>query len=326
MVIEKHGGPEVFTAREVPVPVVKPGHVLIRVKATSVNPVDVKLRSSELPFSRPLPVVLHGDVAGIVTAVGPGVTRFKEGDEVYGCAGGVRGTDGGALAEYMLADADLLALKPRRLSFAEAAALPLVAITAWEALVDRLRVKPGQNVLIYGATGGVGHIALQIARWLGARVHATAGDERKLALARELGAHVTINHQTENVASYVARLTGGTGFDAALDTVGGANLDVAFQAVRAGGAVATIAAAGSYDLTLAHVRGLSLHSILMLLPMLTGEGRAHHGHILTTVAQLVDDGFLRPLVDSQRFSLAEIAKAHARLASGQAVGKVVVEV
>lgn len=158
-VIRSFGGPSVFQIEEIPVPEVKPGHVLIRVNATSVNPIDMKTRSGLFPdVAEHFPVVLHGDVAGVVTEVGAGVTEFKPGDEVYGCAGGFKGA-GGALAEYMLADARLIAHKPKSLTTKEAAAIPLVSITAFEALFERAKINAGDEILIHGAAGGVGHVA-----------------------------------------------------------------------------------------------------------------------------------------------------------------------
>src|SRR5665213_1799094 len=137
-VITQFGDPSVFVEKEVPKPSIQPGHVLIRVKATSVNPVDYKIRAGKaLPIAPVLPAILHGDVAGVIEEVGEGVKGFKIGDEVFGCAGGVKGL-GGALAEFMLADARLIAHKPTTLSMAEAAALPLVSITAWEALFEKI--------------------------------------------------------------------------------------------------------------------------------------------------------------------------------------------
>ncbi|MDT3498994.1 alcohol dehydrogenase catalytic domain-containing protein, partial [Bacillus toyonensis] len=152
-IIHSFGDSSVFQLEEVPKPKLLPGHVLIHVKATSVNPIDTKMRSGAVASVAPeFPAILHGDVAGIVIEVGEGVSKFKAGDEVYGCAGGFKGTTSGALAEFMLADARLIAHKPKNITMEEAAALPLVAITAWESLFDRAHIKPGQNVLIHGAT------------------------------------------------------------------------------------------------------------------------------------------------------------------------------
>jgi NADPH2:quinone reductase len=188
--VNNFGPPQVFQVMELPEPELKPGHVLIKVAASSVNPIDFKIRSGAVKGLAPdFPAILHGDVAGIVAAVGAGVTAFKPGDEVYGCAGGVKGL-GGALADYMLADADLVALKPASLSMAEAAALPLVAITAWLGLFDRARLEAGQTILVHAATGGVGHIALQLAKQAGAKVFTTGSSEEKLRIGQELGADV----------------------------------------------------------------------------------------------------------------------------------------
>jgi NADPH2:quinone reductase len=296
------------------------------VKATSVNPVDTKIRQGRhVPIAPEFPAILHGDLAGVVEAVGQGVTDFRPGDEVYGCAGGLKGF-GGAAAEFMVVDPRLIAPKPRSIDFAEAAALPLVAITAWEALVDKLVVHPGQTVLVHAGTGGVGHVAIQIAKSRGAKVVATVSGLEKAELAKALGADETVNYRTQSVEQYVTELTGGRGFEVVFDTLGGENLDRSLAAAAPYGAVATILAESTHDLSPLHLKSLSLHGVLMLLPMLLGQGRKHHGEILREVASLVDQGRLRPLLDSERFTLRELGAAHARLESGKAIGKVVVSV
>ena len=323
--IQRFGAPTVFQTLDVLKPSVLPGHVLIRVAATSVNPVDMKIREGVVADIAPdFPAIVHGDVAGVVEAVGEGVEHLQVGDAVYGCAGGVRGT-GGALAEYMLADADLVALKPVSLTMAEAAALPLVSITAWEGLIDRVQVRPGQTVLIYGSTGGVGHIAVQLAKWAGARVYALVSSEEKAAIARQLGADVTINYRQTSVADWVAQHTDGRGFDIVFDTVGNDNLPNAFQAARINGTVVSLVSLSRQDLTLLHAKGLTLHLVYMLLPLLTGCDRPYHRHILTRVAELVDQGQLRPRLDAKSFDFEAVAAAHAHAGSGHAVGKVVLK-
>lgn len=328
-VIRAFGEPEVFQLETVSRPNPGPGEVLVRQRATSVNPVDYKIRRHGPALAPELPAVLGADVAGEVVAVGAGVTAFKVGDSVYGSAGGVRGLPG-AYAEYINADARLLAAKPRTLDWRETAALPLVSITAWEGLVDRARIQPGENVLVLGGTGGVGHIAIQIAKARGARVTAAVSSEAKAAIVRRLGADEVVNYKAETVADYVQRVTDGTGFDVVFDAVGGDNLNTALQAARLNGQVVTIVASQSYDLLPMHLKGLSLHVVFMLIPMLHNPGhrldRAHHGQILREVAKLADAGLLRPLLDEQRFQLADMAAAHRRLESGAAVGKVVVEI
>jgi len=240
MVIERFGEPTVFQSADVPVPEVVAGHILIRVAATSVNPLDMKIREGVVADIAPeFPAILHGDVAGVIEAVGDGVESFKVGDQVYGCAGGIKGT-GGALAEYILADANLVARKPQSLTMAEAAALPLVSITAWEGLIDRAQVQSGQKVLIYGGTGGVGHIGIQLAKWAGATVYALVSSDEKAAIARELGADVTINYRQTPVEEFVAKHTNGQGFDIIFDTVGNDNLQDAFKAAKLNGTVVSL--------------------------------------------------------------------------------------
>ncbi len=325
-VIQSFGDPSIFQYKEILKPELKPGHVLIQVKATSINPIDTKVRAGAVPAVAPeFPAVLHGDVAGIVSAVGEGVTEFNIGDEVFGCAGGFRGTSGGALAEFMLADADLLAHKPKNLTMEEAAALPLVSITAWEALFNRARLIPGQEILIHGATGGVGHIAIQLAKWGGATVYTSASSHEKLEIGKRLGADVTINYREETVQEYVQKYTNGKGFDIVFDTVGGENLDRSFEAAAVHGTVAAIAARSTHDLTPVHSKGLSLHVTFMLLKILNKVMHKHYGEILKKVAKVVEEGKLRPLLDSNIFTFDEVSEAHEYMESGKAVGKIVLK-
>ena len=323
MLIEQFGGPEVFQRAQIGRPQLTPGHVLIDVAASSVNPVDTKIRANGPGIAPALPAVLHGDVAGRLIAVAGDVQGYAPGDEVFACAGGVHGL-GGSLAQVMLADARLLAPKPKSLDMAAAAALPLVTITAWEGLYELGALKPGERVLVIGATGGVGHIALQLARRAGAWVVGTASSPDKARIARELGAHEVILHRDESITYGAMRLSGGDGFDLTFDAVGGASvLPQAFAATRLGGRIVTIQARATVDLSQLHDRGQSLHVEFMLPPLLYGRGREHHGEILRTASTLVDAGELKPLLDERRFGFTEVGAAHAYLESGQACGKVV---
>lgn len=324
-VITQFGNPTVFETANLPIPQILPNHVLIQVMATSVNPVDYKIRQGAVADIAPdFPAVLHGDVAGVVEAVGEGVTAFEPGDEVYACAGGVKGL-GGALAEYMLADVNLVAHKPKSLTMAEAAALPLVSITAWEGLIERAKVQPGQRLLVYGATGGVGHIGVQLAKWAGATVYALVSTVEKAALAHKLGADFTINYQEQPVEEFVAEHTDGQGFDVVFDTVGNDNLQNAFKAAKLNGTVVSLVSLSQQDLTLLHAKGLTLHLVYMLIPLLYGVGRVRHGEILSQLAQRVDEGNVRPLLDLMVFHFSEVVQAHQRAESGQAIGKVVLQ-
>ena len=323
--VRQFGGPEVFEVADLPDPEPGPGQVLVRVAATSVNPLDYKIRSGVAgPLAPDLPAVLHGDVSGTVEAVGPQAPgrdpgTLRVGDAVYGCVGGVRGTPG-TLADLVAADARLLAKAPTSIDLSRAAALPLVALTAWEGL-DKASVRAGQQVLVHGGTGGVGHLAQQLARARGARVTVTAS-AAKLELARSLGAHAAVDYRAESVSEYVDRLTAGAGFDVVYDTIGADNIPRSVDAARLNGAVVTCQARSEQDLGILHRRGLSLHVVFMLIPLLYDVERERHGRILTELAALVDAGDVRPLIDEQVFSFEQVGEAHRRAASGDAAGKV----
>ena len=262
------------------------------------------------------------DMAGTVEEVGPGVTMFSPGDEVYGMVGGVGGEQG-TFAEFVAADADLLALKPKNLSVREAATLPLITITAWEGLVDRAKVHPGQTVLIHAGAGGVSHVSVQIACALGAQVFATVSpDKRKIV--EGYGA-VAIDYRSSSVEQYVEESTAGQGFDTIYDTVGGATLDASFLAVkRYTGHVVSCLGWGSHSLAPLSFRAASYSGVFTLLPLMTGQGRAHRGQILAQAAALASTGKLKPLLNENRLSIRDIDAAYA-LVTGGALGKVVVE-
>ncbi len=324
MIIRESGDPSVFQMADIPTPPIGPGQVLVRVAATSVNPVDWKIRKLGPPLGPDMPAVLHGDVAGVVEAVGADVSGFAVGEEVYGCAGGVKGT-GGALAEFMACDADFLAPKPTNLSMVEAAALPLVCLTAWEGLVDGANVGSGHTVLVHAGAGGVGHVATQIAIARGAKVYATVSGPEKAAVVREFGA-IPINYLEHSVEDYVVDHTGGAGFDIVYDTVGGENIPKSWAAAKLKGTVISCQTNSTQDLTPLHLKGLKHIGVLMLIPLLHGAGAAAHGQIMREITALAEAGQIRPLMDGEPYALEDVAAAHARLESGQAMGKVVVQV
>lgn len=326
MILTEYGANADFQLTDILQPTAAAGQVLVRIAATSVNTVDTMIRQSgqeELPLSPDLPAVLGMDFAGTVEAIGEGVNDFAPGDEVYGCAGGLADLQG-ALAEYMVADARLIAKKPQTLSMREAAALPLVGITAYEGLV-RANVQAGQKILVHGGAGGVGHVVLQLAKHFGAEVYATGGGEKSLSAIKDFGA-TAIDYKREKVADYVAQYTGGAGFDVVYDSVGGANMTNSFEAAALNAQVVTTVSMVQLDLTPAHFKGLSLHVVFMLIPMLHDYKREAHGEILARLAGIVDAGALRPLLDEREYRLADVGQAYDRLLSGQAIGKVVIEV
>lgn len=325
MIVKEFGNSDVFELADVAKPAVKAGHVLVNIKATSVNTVDTMIRQMgpDLPLSPPAPAILGMDFAGVVEAIGEDVSDYKIGDEVYGCAGGLADLPG-TLAEYIVADANLIALKPKNLTMEQSAAIPLVGITAYEGL-QRAGISQGQKVLVHGGSGGVGHIAIQLANYFGAQTFSTGGGANQLALIEQLGA-TAINYKTESVSDYVNQHTQGAGFDLVFDSVGGLNMTNSFEAAKLNGHVASTVSMVSLDLSTAHFKGLSLHVVFMLIPMLHNQGRQQHHTILKALADIAEAGKLTPVLDEQSFSLAQVADAHARLESGKGLGKVVVSI
>lgn len=324
MLLNSYGEDAVFEATDIATPDVKPGHVRVKIAASSVNTVDTMIRKmgEDLPLSPETPALLGMDFAGTVEALGEGVEGFAVGDEVYGCAGGLADLPG-TLAEYIVADARLIAQKPKNLSMREAAAIPLVGITAYEGL-ERTGITAGQKVLVHGGSGGVGHIAVQLAKHFGADVYSTGGGDKQLDLIKQFGA-TPINYKTETVEGYVEKHTGGAGFDIVFDSVGGMNMLNSFEAAALNGHVASTVSMCEIDLSAVHFKGLSLHVVFMLIPMLHNHKRESHADILRSLAKIAEVGDLKPVVDETSFNLNQAGDAYARLESGKAMGKVVIE-
>jgi len=319
-VVETANGP--FREIEVPKPEPLPGHVVVKISACGVNPLDTKIRAGQAKHAKqPLPAVLGLDMAGTVEKIGPGVPGFRPGDEVFGMVGGVGGLQG-TLAEYICADAALVAAKPNTLNMQQAAALPLVAITAWEGLVDRAKVHTGQTVLVHAGAGGVGFAAVQIALAFGAKVYATVSHDKR-TLVEEIGA-ISID-RNEPVEDYVRACTAGEGFDIIYDTLGGDVLDASFAAAkRYTGHVVSCLGWGTHALAPLSFRAATYSGVFTLLPLLSGVGRAHHGEILREISKLAEKDRIRPLLSAERFDRNDIAAAYDRVASGSK-GKVVVQ-
>lgn len=313
-----------FRLADIERPSAAAGQVLVRIKASGVNPLDVKIRAGAAAHARhPYPAILGIDLAGVVEQAGEGVQEFRRGDEVFGMTGGVGGNQG-SLAQYAAVDARLLALKPANLSMQEAAALPLVFITAWEGLIDRAHLKAGRTVLVLGGGGGVGHMAIQLAVAMGADVYGV-DSSRKADYIRSLGA-TPIDYSAESVEAYVKRLTGGRGFDVVYDTVGGAGLDAAFQAVSRFGHVVSSLGWGTHALAPLSFKAATYSGVFTLMPLLTGEGREHHGDIMREATRLAEAGKLMPRLHPRPFTLETVAEAHHLIENGQADGKLVVDI
>ncbi|WP_414527966.1 zinc-dependent alcohol dehydrogenase family protein [Nodularia chucula] len=326
VVMTAAGSPEVLELREVPTPTLPVGNtqLLVRLVAAGVNPIDTKLRQRGTFYPEEMLAILGCDGAGVVEAVGAGVERFRVGDEVYFCYGGLGGHQGN-YAEYNVVDERFVARKPASVSFVEAAAAPLVLITAWESLYERGRLEPGERVLIHGGAGGVGHVAIQLAKLKGASVCTTVSSQEKADFVKELGADEVIFYQETDFVNEVLNWTGGEGVDLAFDTVGGEILQNTFPVVRVYGDVVTILEPRADTVwKVARLRNLRVGLELMLTPMLQGleEGLIHHGEILQECASLMDTGRLKVEV-AKVFPLAEAVQAHQVVESGSMQGKIV---
>jgi NADPH2:quinone reductase len=312
MVLPEFGGPELFELREVERPAPGPGEVLVRVMASGTNPVDAKLRATGYWANLTPPVILGYDVAGVVEEVGAGVKALEKGDEVY-YTPEIVGNPSGSYAEYNVAPASIVARKPRGLSFVEAAAIPLAGGTAWEAVIRRLAVRPGETILIHGAAGGVGSFAVQFAKAAGARVLATAS-AGNLGTLRELGADIAIDYRAQDVMEILKEDTCGRGVDAAFDIEGENRVSRCLPGVRPFGRVAAILPPEG-DLTLLYRNNITLYGVFI-----TREQRR-----LDEMRPLFERGRVRPLIDAV-FPLEKVADAHRRLDTRHGRGKIVLQV
>jgi alcohol dehydrogenase len=328
-IIDRYGKSEVGHIADRPLPVVTADDVLIKVHAASINPIDLKIREGEfkliLPFK--LPLILGCDLAGTVVEVGTNVTRFKAGDEVYARISKDRI---GTFAEFVaILDSDV-ALKPTTLSMDEAASVPLVGLTAWQALVDRAQLKAGQKVLIHAGSGGVGTIAIQLAKHLGATVATTTGTSN-VEWVKALGADTVIDYKTTAFEDVLHD------FDVVLDTQGGKSLEKSLKVLKKGGQLISIAGApdpqwakdsgANWIITLAsHLLSFSIRRKAKQLGVSYSFLFMHaDGDQLHRIAQLIETGKIRPVVD-RVFPFAQTADALAYSGLGRAKGKIVIHI
>ena len=311
MVITSYGGTDVFKEMEMPKPEPKGKELLVKVYATSVNPVDYKIRKGLLPTGIKPPQILGFDVSGVIEAIGERVTDFKIGDEVYYLPK-IFGWQG-AYAEYHLVEEEVVSKKPNNISHIHAAAIPLVGSTAWDALIDRVKIKVGETVLIHAGAGGVGSIAIQLAKSYGCLVIATCSSQN-LNFVKELGADVVIDYKKEDFVDVVLKWTKGEGVDVAFDTVGGETLTKSIQATTAFGRVASIVRVPA-NLDQAFFKNITIH------PVFVQSGR----HKLDIIKDLIETGKIKPVIDSV-IPLNDVAKAHEKLEKGGVRGKIVVRV
>lgn len=304
-----------------------PHHMRVKLTAAGVNPIDTKLRAKPIYFPNKLPAILGCDGAGTVEKIGSAVTRFKEGDSVYFCNGGI-GDEPGCYAEYTTVHEDYCAASPANLGMQDSAGLPLVLITAWESLVEKANLQAGQTVLIHGV-GGVGHIAIQLANHLGARVAVTVSDDKKEGLAQGLDAEKIIRYREEEFVQDVVEWAGGKGVDVVLDTIGGDIFRRSLNAARIGGKVVTLLGTPmtAEDVQVARQRNLSICYELMLTPQILKlhEERIRQRQILEKGAQLIEAGRLGVLV-SYALPLEKAAEAHGLVEEGHVSGKIILTI
>lgn len=328
ILVRTFGGPEVLETGEIDLAwPERPDQVLVRLAAASLNPADVWFRKLGPYIASSDPLVLGHDGAGVVEAVGEGVTRVKPGDRVAFCNGGIGG-DPGTYAHFAVVSQDQLAVVPTGVSLETAAALPLVAITAVEALRDRIAVRAGEHILVHGGAGGTGHIALQIGRLLGARVATTVSTAAKAELASSLGAERTIAYRGTDFVAAARDWTQGRGLHAAFDNVGSETLVKTFSAMAPYGRIATlIGMAGDDEKTSAYNLNLTLHNVMMLSPMWFGlkERLVSQRQIVEQALDDVARGRLRVHIEGV-YPLDAAAEAHRRLESGQTMGKIVLRI
>ncbi|NYT84780.1 zinc-dependent alcohol dehydrogenase family protein [Pollutimonas harenae] len=313
--LKSFGGPEAFELCDVPKPVPQAGQVLVRVHATSINPLDYQVRRGDYADQVPLPTITGHDVSGVVEEVGPGVTAFSPGDEVWYTPQIFDGP--GSYAEYHVAAESIIGMKPPSLSHLEAASLTLVGGTAWEALAVRAVLRAGESILVHGGGGGVGHVVIQLAKAMGAKVFTTVRADH-FDLVRSLGADVLIDYEKENYVDAVIRESGGRGVDVVFDTIGGNTLSDSPDVLAQLGRVVTIVDIAQPQILLhAWGKNASYHFIF------TRQNRGK----LDELSTLVERGQLRPHVGAV-YSLDDIALAHARLESRDngLQGKVAIEV
>lgn len=327
ILMTKTGAPDVLHYADVTEPDrVQPTDVKVRLRAAGVNPIDTKVRKNGLFYADACPAILGCDGAGEVIATGSAVTTCQPGDEVWFCNGGL-GKEPGNYAEFTVIDQRWVAKKPQTQTFFEAAASPLVLITAWGALFSRGGLQKGQTVLIHAGAGGVGHVAIQLAKIAGAHVITTVSNPQKADFVRSLGADEVILYTQHNVVDKVNQYTGGSGAELVFDTVGPEVFKNSIEATAHFGTIVTLLDPGAISLAEARMRNLKIGFELMLTPMLRGLDRRRDEHIaiLEQCAEWIDQGKLKSHI-SHLLELKEVAEAHRLIEQGHTMGKIVLKI
>jgi NADPH2:quinone reductase len=300
--------------------------IKVKLQAAGVNPVDAKVRHNGVFYDQALPAVLGCDGAGIVVETGEEVSQFKVGDNVWFCNGGL-GREQGNYAQYTVLDERWVSLSPKTFSFIEAAAAPLVLITAWGALFDRGGLQAGQTVLIHAGAGGVGHVAIQLAKLKGAKVITTVSSGQKADFVKNLGADEAIIYTQDGFANAINDLTGGKGANLVFDTVGATTFKESIAVTAHFGRLITLLDPGELNLREARMRNLLIGFELMLTPMLRDlpEARDKHVDILNKCTKWADKGLLKLHV-SKQLPLEKAVIAHQLIETGHTSGKIVLSI
>jgi NADPH2:quinone reductase len=323
------GGPDVLIVTDIPIPALtSPSSVLVKLHAAGVNPIDTKVRKLNMYYPDKLPSILGCDGAGVVEAVGSSVTRVRPGDEVFFFNNGL-GYPAGTYAEYAVVQEDYLALKPKNLSMLEAAGIPLVLITAWEALINRGDLREGNSILIHAGAGGVGHIAIQLAHYFNALIATTISSSRKAELVQSLGAELAIDYKQEDFVEAILNWTNGLGVRLVVDTVGSDTFCRSFSATRLYGRVVTLLST-TCDLkhtNTARLRNLSIGYVQITAPLYFGlhPARVAQTRILERGAKLFEQGILKVRLGLV-LPLEEAAEAHRLIEAGHTEGKIVLRI
>ena len=318
------GEPDVLKFQDSPEPEITwPTEIKVKLAAAGVNPVDTKIRRHGLFYGNNPPAILGCDGAGEVIEIGSAVTQFKIGDKVWFCYGGL-GREQGNYAQYNVLDQRWASLMPQSYSYIEAAAAPLVLITAWGALFDRGGLQEGQTVLIHAGAGGVGHVAIQLAKLKGARVITTVSSEEKREFVKSLGADDVVIYKPNGFVDAVNKLTNGNGADVVFDTVSPAVFKESIAVTAHFGRLVTLLDPNELSLAEARMRNLLIGFELILTPMLRDllEARDKHINILNQCAVYADQGLLKPHI-SELLPLQDAAKAHELIEQGHTSGKIV---
>ena len=313
ILIHEYGDRSVLKLEQIETPAPGEGELLVNVFACGVNPVDYKIRSGMIGLPRTFPSVLGYDVSGQVATVGSGVQHFRAGDEVF-FSGLI--TDNGGYAEYCVVNENIVSHKPASVTHTEAATIPLSGQTAWEALFERACAAAGESVLIHAGAGGVGSLAVQLAKWKGLTVFSTASQPQHLEMIRRLGADHVINYKEADFVEVIREQTAGQGVDIVFDTVGGDVFGRNFDALKVyGRAVCIVEREAPYPLLGAWFKNATIHTLFM----------ERNRDRLDQLAKLAGDGKLKPVV-GETLPLADAARAHERLEAGHVGGKVVLKV